>query len=86
MPEEPSKPIINNSVIDDENPQVKSRKKKFELSSIVRGIKLKSQMIPKPCSSKTKTDKMKHGSSVNGKKHKLEVLDRKIVKKSKASK
>lgn len=80
-PEELSRPSSNDTLRkEDENSVGLSRKEKFELSSIVKSIKLKSQQLPKPSSVQVKNDKMDHGSSRKEKKHKLDGLDRKSKK------
>lgn len=82
-PLEQSRPSSNGpSKKVDENSVGTSRREKYELSSIVKSIKMKSQQLPKPSSVKMKTDKMEHGLIVKKKKHKLEGSDHKTKKKA----
>ncbi|XP_021728228.1 pre-rRNA-processing protein esf1-like [Chenopodium quinoa] len=82
-PVELSRPSSNGSSRkEDDNSEGASRKEKFELSSMVKSIKMKSQQLPKPSSDKLKKGKTEHGSTIKEKKHKLEGLDHKMKKKA----
>lgn len=83
-PVETSRPsLIDSARKEDEKSVTTSRKEKFELASIVKSIKMKSQQLPKPSSVKMIKDKVENGSNMKEKKHKLEGLDRKMKKKAK---
>uniref|UniRef100_A0A803KXE2 NUC153 domain-containing protein n=1 Tax=Chenopodium quinoa TaxID=63459 RepID=A0A803KXE2_CHEQI len=82
-PVELSRPSSNGSSRkEDDNSEGASRKEKYELSSMVKSIKMKSQQLPKPSSDKLKKGKTEHGSTIKEKKHKLEGLDHKMKKKA----